>query len=108
MSDHHHIREVCSCGAILGQCKCPAPKVDTIIRDGCADCKKRVETVEPYVLAEIAYNAYCAHTGGKSIVTGDTLPTFLMLRDAIKDAWAASGLALKRHILAVEDKQRSK
>lgn len=51
-------------------------------------------TSEHYRRAEIAYNAYCKQTGGKSLVTGDTLPAFADLRGAIKDAWAAVAIAL--------------
>jgi hypothetical protein len=51
-------------------------------------------TEEHYRRAAIAYDAYCKQTGGKSLVTGDTLPAFDALRPAIKDAWAASAIAL--------------
>ena len=51
-------------------------------------------TEEHYRRAAIAYDAYCKQTGGKSLVTGDTLPAFDVLRPAIKDAWAASAIAL--------------
>lgn len=51
-------------------------------------------TNEHYRRAEVAYSAYCKQTGGKSLATGDVLPSFDVLRQSIKDAWAASAIAL--------------
>jgi hypothetical protein len=51
-------------------------------------------TPEHYRRAQIAYDAYCKQTGGKSLVSGDKLPPFDGLRPSIKDAWAASAIAL--------------
>lgn len=51
-------------------------------------------TKEHYERAAIAYDAYCKQTGGKSLVSGDKLPSFDSLRQEIKDAWAASAIAL--------------
>lgn len=51
-------------------------------------------TQRHYDLAKVAYDAYCKQTGGKSLATGDTLPAFDGLRSAIKDAWAASAIAI--------------
>lgn len=38
--------------------------------------------------AQVAYEAYCAATGGVSLISGDKLPEFAALRDDIKAAWA--------------------
>ena len=62
-------------------------------------------TNEHYRVAKVAYDAYCKQTGGKSLATGDTLPAFDGLRQAIKDAWAASGIAV---LLDQEMKARRK
>lgn len=43
--------------------------------------------MKDYRYAEIAYDAYVASTGGVSLVTGDKLPPFVLLRQPIKDAW---------------------
>lgn len=51
-------------------------------------------TAEHYRRAAIAYNAYCKQTGGKSLVSGEKLPAFDALNQRIKDAWAASAIAL--------------
>lgn len=50
-----------------------------------------------YTLAKIAYDAYCKHTGGVSLVSGQKLPEFDQLSDAIKYAWhfAAEAVAVK-------------
>lgn len=41
-------------------------------------------------LAEAAYEGYRAHTGGKSLATGQLIPAWDELRNEIKDAWLAS------------------
>ncbi len=51
-------------------------------------------TTEHYRRAKVAYQAYCKQTGGKSLITGDVLPTFEALRAQLKDAWAAVAIAL--------------
>jgi hypothetical protein len=43
---------------------------------------------------KIAYEAYIAKTGGKSLVTGDTLPAWVDLRADIKEAWEAAAIAV--------------
>lgn len=45
-------------------------------------------------LGEIAYNAYCESTGGKSLVTGDKLPEFKYLSEDIKTAWNRAASAV--------------
>jgi hypothetical protein len=46
-------------------------------------------------LAEEAYEAYRMQTGGKSLVTGDDLPPWEGLGDAIKTAWIAAARAVE-------------
>lgn len=41
-------------------------------------------------MAQVGYESYAAHTGNKSAVTGDTLPTWRELPGAVKNAWFAS------------------
>lgn len=38
-------------------------------------------------LGQLAYEAYCQHTGGKSLATGDDLPTWDVLSPQIQAAW---------------------
>lgn len=47
-----------------------------------------------YALAKIAYDAYCASTGGKSLISGDQLPPFDALKPEIKNAWRAAAEAV--------------
>lgn len=35
----NHYKEVCSCGALLGQCRCPGPKAIRTKLRGCDRCK---------------------------------------------------------------------
>lgn len=45
--------------------------------------------------AQIAYEAYCNHTGWKSLATGQSLPQWEGLREDIKRAWEqAAGAVL--------------
>jgi hypothetical protein len=41
-------------------------------------------------LGQVAYEAYSANTGGKSLATGDNLPVWGDLGDAYKAAWVAA------------------
>lgn len=41
-------------------------------------------------LAREAYEAYCSAAGGKSLVTGDPLPSWEMLPEKIQHAWLMS------------------
>jgi hypothetical protein len=43
---------------------------------------------------EIAYNAYCAFSGGKSLVSGADLPAFSATTPGIQDAWQAAAQAV--------------
>lgn len=38
---HHHERLVCSCGAVIAQCRCMEPKTDKVVQDGCEACKAK-------------------------------------------------------------------
>ncbi len=43
--------------------------------------------------AEDAYSAYCYAAGGKSLVSGETLPVWDNLPGAIKNAWHSAAMA---------------
>ena len=45
-------------------------------------------------IGQYAYEAYCAHTDKKSLVTGDDLPKWDNLSTNIQDAWNAAGNAI--------------
>lgn len=36
---HHHVRQVCSCGQVILQCRCPEPKRDEVVTNGCPKCR---------------------------------------------------------------------
>jgi hypothetical protein len=41
-----HFITVCSCGAVIAQCRCMSKdKVRTVIENGCAACKKKLERI---------------------------------------------------------------
>lgn len=42
----------------------------------------------------IAYDAYCATTGRRSAVTGESLPTYDEQRPEIREAWDVAGQAV--------------
>ncbi|HEX4713347.1 MAG TPA: hypothetical protein VH164_00305 [Ktedonobacteraceae bacterium] len=44
-------------------------------------------------LGQIAYEAYLAYSGGKSLITGDELPPWEECLEPIKHAWDASAHA---------------
>lgn len=50
----------------------------------------------PYELGAKAYHAYVDSAGGRSLATGDELPAWADLPQAIRDAWAAAGEAVAR------------
>lgn len=52
------------------------------------DCRM-TEPVEKS-LGQLAYEAYCDHTGWKSLVSGCKLPSWDLLGDCIKAAWETS------------------
>lgn len=42
----------------------------------------------------LAYDAYCKQAGGRSLISGDKLPEFAALKQEIREAWAASYIAV--------------
>ena len=50
---------------------------------------------EERVLGRTAYEAYCVATGGKSAITGDTLPEFGATPELVQTAWIAAAQAIK-------------
>lgn len=50
---------------------------------------------------KMAYEAYCASSGGKSLVSGSTLPAWERLTPEIREAWhaAADAVANDRTLL---------
>jgi hypothetical protein len=43
----------------------------------------------------IAYDAYCDHTGGKSLISGAELPLWRELDHGIKEAWDVAAVAAR-------------
>lgn len=55
---------------------------------------------EPQIeLAKVAYEAYCNHTGWKSLATGQDLPQWEVLKPSIKAAWLVSARAIRELVL---------
>lgn len=48
---------------------------------------------EPITYGQVAYEAYCATSKGKSLVSGAALPAWGGLTEEIKRAWVAAGSA---------------
>jgi hypothetical protein len=44
-------------------------------------------------LGQVAYDAYCMNTGGRSLATGDELPTWDAMSDAFRTAWIGAARA---------------
>jgi hypothetical protein len=44
MADHFKV--VCSCGAVMSQCRCPGPKAATVVERGCGSCHGSKATVK--------------------------------------------------------------
>jgi hypothetical protein len=51
--------------------------------------------MKDYSLAKMAYDAYCTSTGGVSLISGDKLPEFEVLKPAIQEAWDAAAGAVR-------------
>ncbi|MEP6963341.1 MAG: hypothetical protein ABI995_14765 [Acidobacteriota bacterium] len=51
-------------------------------------------TERHFEMGQIAYEGYIKQSGGVSLATGDKLPPFAELKQPIKDAWAASAIAV--------------
>lgn len=50
---------------------------------------------------QLAYETYCAASGGRSLVSGDQLPSWdeqKRMRPKIADAWMAVGLAVAQEV----------
>lgn len=59
-------------------------------------------------MARAAYEGYRAHTGGISLATGQSIPEWDHLPDAIRDAWCAAVVAVREALandvrVAIED-----
>jgi hypothetical protein len=54
-------------------------------------------------LGQVAYEAYCAATGGRSAVTGEPLPTWEDQAPTICAAWERAAEAVRRALQPVED-----
>ena len=55
-------------------------------------------TMSDFQLGQIAYTAYRDDTGGKSLVTGDEIPTFINLRVDLQNAWIAAAKAVREEL----------
>lgn len=40
-----HFLTKCSCGAVISQCRCPGPKVETTVENGCPTCHLAEENI---------------------------------------------------------------
>lgn len=47
---------------------------------------------------QLNYEGYCARTGGKSLISGDTLPAWADLDPVIQQAWEAGAMAVARGV----------
>jgi hypothetical protein len=45
-------------------------------------------------LGQVAYDAYCKSTHGRSLISGDRLPMFRDLKPEIQRAWEEAGKAV--------------
>lgn len=52
--------------------------------------------MKDYSLAAIAYQAYCRASGGRSLISGASLPGFDGLRPIIKEAWWEAAREVER------------
>ena len=53
----------------------------------------------PKTYGQIAYEAYCADSGGKSLVSGAPLPTWEETKPEIRGAWHAAANAVVNALL---------
>jgi len=44
MPSEEHFRDVCTCGAVIRECRCPGPKQTTKVPHGCANCRDLVRS----------------------------------------------------------------
>lgn len=54
-------------------------------------------------IGQIAYEAYAAHSGGCSLISGEPLPSWDEQREDIRDAWQAAALAVQAAPAAAPD-----
>ncbi len=55
--------------------------------------------MKDYRLAEIAYEAYRKQSGGKSLVSGQPIPSFSELKPEIQEAWYEAAGAVGEEII---------
>lgn len=56
------------------------------------------QTMSDFQLGQIAYTAYRDDAGGKSLITGDEIPTFINLRVDMQNAWIAAARAVAKEL----------
>ncbi len=56
-----------------------------------------------FKFAEIAYEAYRKFSNGKSLISGQDIPEFANLPEAIKNAWQAAGDAVVAEVNRLHD-----
>lgn len=57
-----HYRMVCSCGTVLGQCRCPGPKPDIVAHESCEACRRQPDPAPAIV--EPARCEACGRSSG--------------------------------------------
>lgn len=75
----------CGCQDIAYACGFVSREHDHVDCDGTAGDSP---AMDDYLLAQACYNGYIRSSDGKSLVTGDELPSFENLPEDIKQAWA--------------------
>ena len=63
-------------------------------KDRVADFVDGVEPAPAPGLGQIAYDGYCASSGGKSLVSGAVLPSWADLKPEIRAAWESAAVAV--------------
>ena len=56
-----------------------------------------------YQTAKKGYESYCASTYNKSVVTGDTLPPWEELPEAVQTAWFAAAKGMIGYLASLGD-----
>lgn len=67
---------------------------EAIVREGQVTGFPRIPR-DNRTIGQIGYDAYRQHTGGKSLATGQPIPEWSELPQAIRDAWEAAGNATR-------------
>lgn len=52
-------------------------------------------------MAKVGYESYAAHTGNKSVVTGDDLPTWEQLPGSVVNAWFAAADGMTKFLASI-------